>query len=93
MTDVLINLMPKILEKFGSDKVAVSLLLQIPRCFNLDRYVTSQGNAQHGYLLDQMTQIFQKTGVTSVLTEVCLTFSYLADTESKISLKVSLLLK
>lgn len=56
LTDELIEPLPRLYAKFGSDREKMILLLQIPRYFDLDSYTVNRGEKHLDDLLHELTQ-------------------------------------
>ena len=58
LTDELIEPLPRLYAKFGSDRDKMILLLQIPRYFDLDSYTVNRGEKHLDDLLHELTQVW-----------------------------------
>jgi len=88
LTDELIESLPKLFAKFGTDREKIILLLQIPRFFDLDSYTVNRGEKYLDELLNELKQIVKKHAVEEILIEVSETFAYLANPDATICTKV-----
>lgn len=67
LTDELIEPLPRLYAKFGSDREKMILLLQIPRYFDLDSYTVNRGEKHLDDLLHELTQDRTELEIWSIL--------------------------
>lgn len=90
LTAELMEALPKLLSKFGTDREKVPLLLQIPRYFDLKIFTDNRSETNLEDLLIQLTEILEKHSLEHIMEEVAETLAFFVNTEESICTKVTL---
>nr|XP_039258564.1 cohesin subunit SA-2-like isoform X1 [Styela clava] len=81
LTELFIVALPSLLNKYQVDKEKVTMLLQIPRFFDLELYTTSRLEKHLEMLLRQMSTIIDKHTDADLLEQASMTYHKLCDND------------